>query len=169
MAGFLSAYSGTRRVDLGGGYWVDVKKCLTIVEKQRAEQALASNPTVDMNGNGSATMDVVAFRNELVAASITAWNLDEEDGTVWALSPEPVKRTNIARLPGPVFDQIFTFVNELNGPQSSKERAQFPVADVGGDPDGNAGAAVAGDVLDGAAVVAASGAASGGPGASAVA
>jgi hypothetical protein len=164
MGGFLSAYSGTRKVDLGDGYWVEIKECLSVVEKQRAEKALSSGPVFDQNGRGTAQMDMPAFHTEMVVASVVAWNLDEEDGSIWALSPEPVKRKNIARLPAPVFDQVFQAVNELNGPQSAKERAQFPEPGVGGDPDGNRGAAEPGDVLDGAATVAAPGAASSGPG-----
>lgn len=159
--GFLSAYSGTRRIDLGGGYWVEVKECLTIVEKQRAEKALTADPTVDMSGRGTAKVDMPAFHNEMLYHSITGWNLDEDDGTVWPLSPEPVKRKNIARLPAAVFDQIFEVVDELNGPQSSRERAQFPESSVGGDPERDAGTAVAVDVLAGDAAVEAAGAAAG--------
>lgn len=167
--GFLSAYSGTRRIDLGGGYWVDVKTCLSIVEKQRAEKALTSDPTVDMSGRGTAKVDMPAYHNEMLVHSIAAWNLDEDDGTVWELTPEPVKRRNIARLPAPVFDAILKAVDELNGPQSTQERAQFPEPGVSGDPDGHPGAAVLGDVLGGAATVAAPGPAQGEPGSAAVA
>jgi hypothetical protein len=162
--GFLSAYSSTRKIDVGGGYWVEIKECLTIVEKQRAEKALSSGPVFDASGRGSAQMDMPAFHTEMVVASVTGWNLDEDDGTVWALTPEPVKRKNISRLPAPVFDRIFEAVNELNGPQPAKERAQFPEPGLGGDPDGDGGAAVAVDVLAGTADVAAPGAAPAGPG-----
>lgn len=159
--GFLSAYSGTRRIDLGGGYWVEVKECLSIVEKQRAEKVLSRDPVVDQNGRGTAKVDMPAFHNEMLYHSITSWNLDEDDGTVWPLSPEPVKRKNIARLPAAVFDRILEVVDELNGPQSSRERAQFPVPGVGGDPEWDAGPAVAVDVLAGDSAVEAAGAATG--------
>ncbi|MFB8182637.1 hypothetical protein ACFC8N_42940 [Streptomyces sp. NPDC055966] len=162
--GFLSAYSDTRKIDLGGGYWVEIKECLSIVEKQRAEKALSSGPVFDQNGRGSAQMDMPAFHTEMVVASITAWNLDEDDGTVWPLTPEPVKRKNVARLPASVFDQIFKEVDELNGPKPARERAQFPEPGLGGDPDGHGGATEPGDVLGGAAAVAAPGAAPSGPG-----
>lgn len=167
--GFLSAYSGTRRIDIGNGYWVEIKECLSIVEKQRAEKALSSGPVFDQSGRGSAQMDMPAFHTEMVVASVVGWNLDEDDGTVWPLTPEPVKRKNVARLPAPVFDRIFEAVNELNGPQPAKERAQFPEPGVGGDPDGDGGTAVAGDVLGGTAAVAAPGDPQAGPGDPAVA
>jgi hypothetical protein len=147
--GFLSAYSGTRKIDVGGGYWVEVRECLSVIDKQRAEKALASNPTIDpIHNRGSAQMDMAAFENEMLTHSIVAWNLDEDDGTIWALTPDKAKRANIARLPSPVFDTIFKVVNELNGPQSPRERAQFPDPGGSGDPDaGDAGPAEPGDVL----------------------
>lgn len=162
MGGFLSAYSGTRRIDISGGYWIEVKDCLTVVEKHRSEKALTGNPTIDAtSGRGTAQMDLTGFETELVTASIVGWNLDEEDGTPWALAPDRVKRANIARLPSPVFDTIFKVVNELNGPQPAKESAQFPDESGGGDPVGDGGPTVAGDVLDGTATVAAPGDAQG--------
>lgn len=145
--GFLSAYSGTRRVDIGDGYWIDVKECLSVVEKHRAEKALGgSNPTFDMNGNGSAKLDTAAFAVEMVAASITGWNLDEDDGAVWPLAPDSVKRANIARLPASVFDTVFAAVNEANGPRERGEQVRFPEPSVSGDSNGHLGAVELGDL-----------------------
>lgn len=162
--GFLSAYSGTRKIDLGDGYWVEIKECLSIVEKQRADKALSSGPVFDQSGRGSAQMDLPAYQNEMLCHSIVAWNLDEDDRTIWPLTPEPVKRKNIARLPGPVFDQIVAVVDELNGPKPAKERAQFPEPSLGSDPNGHSGPGVAVDVLGGEPVVDATGDAQAGPG-----
>lgn len=135
--GFLSAYSGTRRLDVGGGYWIEIKTCLSVVEKHRAERALGgSNPTFDMNGNGTAKLDTAAFATEMVAASISDWNLDEDDGAIWPLAPDQVKRANIARLPASVFDTVFAAVNESNGPRPAGEQARFPESGVGGGTDG---------------------------------
>lgn len=158
--GFLSHYSGVQRVEVGEGYWVDVKKCLTVAEKQRAETALTSNPVVDMSGHGTAKVDMPAFHNEMMFASIVGWNFDEDDGTPWALMPDRVKRINIARIPAPVFDTVWEVVNELNGPQSKADRIRFPVNGVGRDQDGDAGASVADDVQPGDATVAEAGPAS---------
>lgn len=143
--GFLSAYSGTERIALDGQYWVDVKNCLSIQEKNRAERALMT-PVVDLNGRGSATVDMVGFRNAMMAASIVGWNIDDDDGAVWPLEPPAVREANISRLPGPVFDQIWEVVNRLNGPRDPAEAARFPVVGVGGDPDGHGGSAESGDV-----------------------
>lgn len=153
--GFLSAYSGVERVDVGGGYWIEVLKCLSIMDKHRAEKALASTPKMDLAGNGSVNLDTVAFRNEMMAASITSWNLDDDNGQVWALSPDSVKRANIARLPAPVFDQVWQVVDGLNGPRERADQVRFPVPGGVGDPVGDLGAPVAADVRDGTAAMAA--------------
>lgn len=155
--GFLSAYSGTQKIDVGDGYWIEVRECLPIMDKQRAENALASSPRVDMAGNGSISLDTVAFHNEMVAASIVAWNLDDDNGQVWPLAPDSVKRQNIARLPAPVFDQVWAVVNDLNGPRETTDKVRFPESGVSGDQDGVGRSAVVEDVRTGAAVVAAAG------------
>lgn len=157
--GFLSAYSGTQKIDVGGGYWIEVRECLPIMDKQRAENALASSPRVDMAGNGSISLDTVSFHNEMVAASIVAWNLDDDNGQVWALAPDSVKRQNIARLPAPVFDQVWEVVDKLNGPRETADKVRFPEPGVGSDPVGDGGPAEPEDVRSGAAVLAATGAA----------
>lgn len=158
--GFLSAYSGTQKIDVGGGYWIEVRECLPIVDKQRAEKALASSPRVDMAGNGSISLDTVAFHNEMLFASIVAWNLDDDNGQPWLLAPDSEKRRNIARLPAPVFDQVWEVVDDLNGPREAADKVRFPEPGVSGDQVGDGGTAVAEDVRAGAAVVAAPGAAS---------
>lgn len=145
--GFLSAYSGTRKIDVGGGYWVEIKECLSIAEKNLCERALMSSPVVDMSGRGSAKVDSVAFRNAMMSASIVDWNLDEDNGDIWPLFPQAVKDANIARLPGPVFDQIWLVVDESNGPRERADAVRFPDAGVVGDPDGNGGSAEPGVVL----------------------
>jgi len=156
--GFLSAYSSTQRIDVGDGYWIEVRECLPIMDKQRAEKALASSPRVDMAGNGSVSLDTVAFHNEMIAASIVNWNLDDDNGQVWALAPESVKRVNISRLPAPVFDQVWEVVDKLNGPRETAEKVRFPEPGVGSDQVGDGGAAEPADVRTGAAVLAAAGA-----------
>lgn len=166
--GFLSAYSGTRKIDVGGGYWVEVKECLSAAEKQRAEDAL-SKQSVNFQGQVGATIDMTSFHNVMMAAAIVGWNLDEDDGTPWALVPESAKRANIARLPAPVYDQIWTVVDDSNGPRERTDAVRFPDDGLGGDPDGDGGTGVAVDVHPAAAAVAAGGDAPGGSGGAALA
>lgn len=148
MPGFLSAYDGVEHIDLGRGYWVDVKKCLSHAELQQAQAKMgASRQTVEANRQ-YATVDMNAFETELLALSIVDWNLDDEHGEKWPLAPDRSRRASIARLPGPVASQIYQVCNELNGPKAKRDAAQFPGEDLGGDSGGDAGAAGVGELPD---------------------
>lgn len=119
--GFLSAYSGTRKVPIGPEgteYWVEIREVLSQGDKEMAERALTSGK-VD-GDKVHIDMDTTTYRQEMVLASIIAWNLDDEDGTVW-----PVTMENVKRLPGIEFDRLFTIINETNKPATGPERRQF--------------------------------------------
>lgn len=148
--GFLSAYSGVRRVDLDGHYWVDLKEHLSQGAKERGDRALQQMQIVD--GKPHVTPDVVEFRQQLVLASIADWNLDDDNGHVW-----PINMTCVKRLPVAVFDRLWAVVDETNKPPTSAERAQFPEGAVRGDPDEDPRAANPVDVQPEAAVLAAPG------------
>lgn len=172
---FLDDYDDVERIDIGRGYWVDVRKCVLRGDNERAERLLAQTTvTPDEQRPGRmhtmVTPDTAAWRTEMVFASVTAWNLDDKDGSVWALDPEPVKRANIRRLPGPVFDQIWERVDELNkAGRSPQEQTTF--RDAAGDSD-QIGWARPGSVVEvpaGEGVLAEVGAAPGGPGPQAIA
>jgi hypothetical protein len=145
--GFLSAYSGTRRVPIGSegsGYWVEIREVLSQGDKEQAERALTSGH-VDGDRGVQIEMDTTTFRQEMVLASIIAWNLDEEDGTVW-----DVTMANVKRMPGIEFDRLFTIINDSNKPATGPEKRQFPDGGVGDHQDGNDGGrhtVIAGHVL----------------------
>lgn len=148
MAGFLSAYDGVERIELGRGYWVDVKMCLSHAELQLAQGKMgAARQTVEA-GRQYATLDMNAFETELIVLSLVDWNIDDDKGVKWPLAPDRARRDSVARLPGSVASQIFQRCNELNGPQDKREAATFPDEAVGGDPDGGLGPAGAGVVPD---------------------
>lgn len=154
MGGFLSAYSGTRRITIEhptGDYWVELKEHLSQAAKEKGDRALQTY-TPSGNGKPQLSPDVVEFRQQLVLASIADWNLDDDNGTVW-----PVNMQNVKRLPASVFDDLWTVIDETNAPLSTAEQRQFPAGGVGGDPDGDGGAPVPVDVPDPAAVLAAPG------------
>lgn len=154
MAGFLSAYDGTERVEFGRGYWADVKRCLSHAEQQRAQAKLgAGRQSIDLSGRASAVVDMNAFETEMIVLSLVAWNLDDEDGTVWPLAPDKARRESVARLPASVAASIFQKCNELNGPMDKREAAGFPGADLGGGEVGDGGAAGVGVVPDPAGVL----------------
>ena len=172
MPGFLEAsgYEGTQRIDLGNGYWADVKKCLTTEEKARVDDLLGGKQQVDVAGQRQyASMDYTASRREMVIQSLVAWNLTDPDGSTWLLLPESrptgkpypagsLRRLSVGRLPAPVFEQIFAVCDELNSPRKGADAVTFPDGPVGGDPDGDGGAGDPAAVPDGTGTVAAAGA-----------
>lgn len=175
MPGFLQAsgYDGTTRIDLGNGYWADVKNCLPAEEMAYVENMMgAGKQRIDVSNGGRqfAELDIRSSWNEMVVQSLVAWNIDEEDGrTIWPLDaggrfagrggenpfpPGCPRRLSVARLPDPVFKQIWQECDTLNSPRTGAEAASFPGEDERGDPDGDAGASGAGPVPGGAGAVA---------------
>lgn len=137
---FLSLNEGTERIELGNGFWVDVKKCLTHEEKQFAQAKLgAGRQSVDMGGRRFAEVDPNGFETELIVQSLVDWNLTDKDGLLpldagarfagrgnenpWP--PGCPRRVSVARLPGWATTLIYNRCNELNG-TDSKEAATFP-------------------------------------------
>lgn len=151
--GFLSAYSGTHRVAVphpDREYWVELREHLPHGATEKSAAALQA---VTMVGNKvQPTPDVYKSRAELVLASIVDWNIDDDNGTVW-----PVNMQSIRRLPEPVFDLLYQAIEQSNGALAAAERAQFRDGGASGDPDGNGGASVPVDVPAGAAALAAVG------------
>lgn len=135
MGGFLSAYSNTRVVTVGDpnrGYWVSLKEHLSQGDKEVAERSLTSGKVV--NGNMEMEVDVARYRQLMVMASIVDWNLDDEDGKIWQVNLQ-----NVRRLPGDEFDRLWTIVDEMNKPASSEERRDFRPDGNGGDSSRNGG------------------------------
>jgi hypothetical protein len=130
--GFLSAYSGTRRVHIGddtSAYWVELREHVSQGAKEGAERMLSNMLFVD--GKAQPNPDVARYRQMMVHASIENWNLDDDNGVIW-----PINLQNVKRLPGTVFDQLWAILDEIAAPADATERRQFPDAGVGGDQDG---------------------------------
>lgn len=146
MPGFLDAagYSGETEIDLGHGYWVRVKNCLTSEEYARVQQLLGNGRAalrIDGGGPSIVNIDLPAAMREMLANSVTAWNLDDPDGTPWPLEPDKAKRASVARLPYPVLQQVYEKCDTLNGPRKGRDAARFPDEADGGAADGDGGAA----------------------------
>jgi len=157
--GFLSVsgYEGTEKVDLGNGYWCEVKRCLTSAEKARVDDLLGAKQRVDVAGKTQfAELDYSAMRTEMLVQSLVAWNLDDDNGDEWPLDaggkfagrgsenpwpPGCPRRQSVARLPSPVFDVIYEKCDELNSPRRGADAVSFPDPAVGGGPDGDGGPA----------------------------
>jgi len=169
LPGFLEdlGYDGTTRIDLGKGYWADVKNCLTADEKRHVDDLLGAKQQIDIQGQRQfAEMDFTGMQQEMVACSLVAWNITDPDGSTWLLTPERApngkpypenapRRMSVRRLPAPVFAQVYDVCNKLNAPRTADEAAQFPDEGVGGDPDGDTGAGELPAVPEGEGAVAA--------------
>lgn len=175
MPGFLEAsgYDGTKKIDLGNGYWAEVKNCLTATEMAFVENTMgAGKQRIDVSNGGRqfAELDIRSSWTEMVVQSLVSWNIDETDGeTLWPLgagekfagrggeNPYPPgcpRRLSVARLPDPVFKAIWQECDTLNSPRTGAEAASFPEQDVSGDPDGDGGASGPGPVPGGAGAMA---------------
>jgi hypothetical protein len=156
MPGFLEAsgYDGTEKIDLAPGYWAELKRCLSEEEAGWAEAAMMGKVRAEMTANRQfADLDTRAGRVELVVQSLASWNLADDDGTEWPLegvkgarpgqNPYPPgcpRRLSVARIPSPIFDELWAKCDELNQPRKGADAVRFPDGPVGGDPDGRDGA-----------------------------
>lgn len=107
---FLSAYTGTTKVKVGPDgtdYWVELRKYLTQGGQEAAEKALTKMVTVD--GAPEARPDVASYRKLMVFAAISDWNLDGDDGKIL-----PISVQSVAKLPVPVFNQLWEQVQANN-------------------------------------------------------
>lgn len=144
--GFLSAYDGVDRLVIEHpekDYWVDVRRHITHGATEKSASALQGVELVE--GKAKPTPDVYKSQSELVLASVADWNLDDDNGTVW-----PINMQSIRRLPEAVFDQIHDAVKASNKPQGPAERRKFPDVGADGDQVGDRGATIPVDVLGGA-------------------
>ena len=147
--GFMSAYDGTHRIVIphpDGDYWVELKKHLTHGAAERSVAALQGLEVVD--GKARSKADVYRHQMERVLASIVSWNLDDDNGQVW-----PINQQSLRRLPDAVFDLLFEAVDRSNAPEGKAERTRFPDEGAVGDSDGDAGAAEPVDLLGGGGAV----------------
>jgi hypothetical protein len=149
--GFLSAYDGTHRVVIphpDREYWVELKKHVSHGATEKSQLALQEMEIV--NGKAMPAPNVFKSQAELVLASILDWNLDDDNGHVW-----PLNMQSIRRLPDSVFTLLHQAVLESNKAESPEERARFRQPSLSGDPHGDSGSPEPVDVPDGAAAVAA--------------
>lgn len=172
--GYTSKHSEVDQIDLGDGWWVKVKRCLTVAESEVAERALVTM-TITQRGNAqqaakngrgpsavpakggvavddrptmNATPDVYSNIHEQVIASIVEWNLTDDDDQPLPLVPEATKRLSIGLLSQADFDTIAAHVRKQNRGADREEEAQFPAYGAGVVAGGEDDASHAGEVLE---------------------
>lgn len=129
--GFLSQYNGTEEVDLGDGYWVQVKKYLTAAQSAEAEHKLIqSRMSVDPSDKEAkalmeTSMDTAAFGLEQAAQAVVKWNLTDEDNMTLPFSTVEERRLSIARLPAFVIQKIIGAVDQTGGEKKPEDKATF--------------------------------------------
>jgi len=158
---FEDFYTGTERIDVAIGYWIEIRTCLTQDDIATANKHLAKvRGVVDENGKMQTVVnpDVGAAQFDRVCASIVDWNLDERDGSIWRLEPDSAKRRNVKRLPDKVFQKLLRRVDELNNDtEDSDDRSDFRGETVWGAENGHPGAADSAEIPGGEETVGAPG------------
>lgn len=136
--GFLNLYDLADTIDLGGGFWVRVKRHLSDAEAARAEVALVSKrveATMAGKADGASKadrqtiaqmIDTRSNEQELLVAHIIDWNLTDRQDQLIPLPPyvcparadgdDPanrVRRESIGLLPVFVRKRILTKIKEF--------------------------------------------------------
>jgi hypothetical protein len=121
MAGYLSRHNAPVRVELGDGFWVEVKTHLTHGETKAAKKALmkATMRLVDDEQETSAEIDMVEYQQAKAFAAILAWNLTDLEGVVLPLSPDEAKLTSIDLMDDDDFDKVMA---EIEGIKKDKKK-----------------------------------------------
>jgi hypothetical protein len=131
---YTDRYNETERIDLGDGFWIDVKKTLTGAEKKRAEKVRVQY-SVERQPNGDVRQvvsgfDVPGYDTEMAILSIVDWNLpggdDQDPSRKWELN-ETRKRAYYGLLSPEHQALIEGTVSAFNATPTREEDAQFPV------------------------------------------
>lgn len=143
--GFLSQYNGTEEVDLGDGYWVQVRKYLTAAQSAEAEHKLIQSKMTmdpsekDAKASMETSMDTAAFSLEQAAQAVVKWNLTDEDNMTLPFDTVENRRLSIARLPAFVIQKIIKAVDQ-GGEKTPEDKATFHLTIDSGDQEQSTGA-----------------------------
>ena len=135
--GFLNRNSfETERIDLDGGYWVDIKNHLTITEANSArslETRLTFVGEIDKLSKGTSkfeTPDINSAVFQRVLASVVAWNFDDDAGNIVPCNTNNKSRY-LPQLTEPEYEKIVNAVQywKEKAEVSSADEASFPLDD----------------------------------------
>lgn len=116
--GYLSKYTRTERIDLGDGFWVDIRPHLTAAQKAAAEDRLVAN------NDGALQVGTGAYSLELAVQAITDWNLTDDADKALPVNPVEARRASVALLPAEAVEAVNAAVN------SAAKKAREAEADL---------------------------------------
>jgi hypothetical protein len=130
--GFLSEYDGTEKVDLGNGYWAELRVFLPSEAEAKAQQRLArvqvkADPASGKAMDMTTDVDQGAYLNEMAAQALISWNLTDKDDKLLPFKSIEDKRKSIGRLPKSIVD---LFVSKIKDKPGERD-ADFPGEDSG--------------------------------------
>jgi len=139
--GFLSEYEEVAKVDLGNGYWAELKVYLDSDSELAAQRALVSmravlDPaTAEVKAEGN--FDQGAYLIEMGAQSLIAWNLTDANDKPLPCGNIKEKRQSMGRLPRKILELFVSHIKAV-----PDREADFPGAAAdGGEADGGSGEA----------------------------
>lgn len=152
--GFLSKYSATEKLDLGDGFYVEVRRYLTSAQRAAAQKKLMNTQVVQQSkgsksGEVTSKLDASEYRLELATQAIVDWNLTDERDMPLPLSPIAALRASVQKLPTFVMDQVIEVIDregktkeeaEQEAADAEEEDQQFPLGAAVGDQELDAGA-----------------------------
>jgi hypothetical protein len=145
MGGFLSLYDETDRIDLGGGYYVDIRRYLSDEDDERATRALTkpqlrttttqNKETDSSEVTSTIDYDQSAYSRVLISSAVIGWNLTDRDGNPLPLAPDAARVASIKSLPVFATKKILAKIKENEG-RTDSELATFQgeVASVSDSP-----------------------------------
>lgn len=128
--GFLT-HGDPVRVDLGDGFWADVRPGLSFGDLAEAQKRLSA---YKVSGNDMVSEpDIAGYQIEMVKRALISWNLTDESDVALPISPPDKAVASLRRLPQWAFNTIYSKVAELNNERTPLEERTFQEGPAVGD------------------------------------
>lgn len=128
--GFLT-HGEPVRVDLGEGFWADVRSGLSFGDMADAQKKLSAYRVAD--NDVVSEPDIAGYQIEMVKRALLSWNLTDENDGLLPTSPPDKLVASLKRLPQWAFNTIYSKVADLNNERSPLEEHNFPKGPAVGD------------------------------------
>lgn len=131
--GFLSKFKGTEKLDLGDGYFIELKQHLSTLDTAYLRE-LESEVIFTYEGNDKTARapKLSEAQFERVVCSVASWNLTDDNDQLLPYATKPLIRQSLEKLPDVVYTKILQAVNELKeaGSPDREDQIRFRDADV---------------------------------------